>query len=117
EPAGPVYLCYDAGLQEDELAAPVAIDDVVAAARPSPVQADPAALVAAADLIARAQRPVIVTEFTRRHPQSFAQLSGLAGELAAASRARARAPGHPRPRSPPQAARSDAPGGARALGA
>jgi len=84
EPAGPVYLCYDAGLQEDELAAPVAIDDVVAAARPSPVQADPAALVAAADLIARAQRPVIVTEFTGRHPQSFAQLSGLAEELAAA---------------------------------
>jgi acetolactate synthase-1/2/3 large subunit len=83
EPAGPVYLCYDAGLQEDELARPVAIDDVVSAGRPSPVQADPAALVAAAELIARAQRPVIVTEFTGRHPQSFAELSGLAEDLAA----------------------------------
>jgi thiamine pyrophosphate-dependent acetolactate synthase large subunit-like protein len=84
EPAGPVYLCYDAGLQEDELARPVPIDQVVSAARPSPVQADPRALAAAADLIARAERPVIVTEFTGRHPEGFRELSGLAEDLAAA---------------------------------
>ncbi len=84
EPAGPVYLCYDAGLQEDELARPIAIDGVVSAGRPSPVQADPAALVAAADLLAGAERPVIVTEFTGRHPEAFAELSVLAEELAAA---------------------------------
>jgi thiamine pyrophosphate-dependent acetolactate synthase large subunit-like protein len=84
EPAGPVYICYDAGLQEDELARPVPIDQVVSAARPSPVQADPSALAAAADLIARAERPVIVTEFTGRHPEGFRELSGLAEDLAAA---------------------------------
>jgi len=84
EPAGPVYLCYDAGLQEDALAAPVKIDDVVAAARPSPVQADPAALRRAAELIARSERPVILTEFTGRHPDAARELVGLAEDIAAA---------------------------------
>jgi acetolactate synthase-1/2/3 large subunit len=84
EPAGPVYLCYDAGLQEDPLDHPVPIDAVVAGGRPSPAQADPAALAKAADLIARSKRPVIVTEFTGRHPEAVAELVGLAEEIAAA---------------------------------
>jgi acetolactate synthase-1/2/3 large subunit len=84
EPAGPVYLCYDAGLQEDPLEHPVAIDNVVGAGRPSPAQADPAALARAAELIARAKRPVIVSEFTGRHPEAVPELAGLAEEIAAA---------------------------------
>jgi thiamine pyrophosphate-dependent acetolactate synthase large subunit-like protein len=84
EPAGPVYLCYDAGLQEDELAGPISVADVVAAARPSPVQADPRALARAADMIAAAERPVIVTEFTGRHRDAFDALVGLAEDVAAA---------------------------------
>ncbi|MGH2490264.1 MAG: thiamine pyrophosphate-binding protein [Candidatus Limnocylindria bacterium] len=84
EPAGPVYLCYDAGLQEDPLEHPVAIDEVAAAGRPSPVQADPAALARAAELIAGAKRPVIVSEFTGRHPEAVPELVGLAEEIAAA---------------------------------
>ncbi len=83
EPAGPVYLCYDAGLQEDPLKAPVPIDDVVAAAQPSPVQADPRALARAADLLAKAERPVIVTEFLGRHPEAVPELMALAEELGA----------------------------------
>jgi thiamine pyrophosphate-dependent acetolactate synthase large subunit-like protein len=84
EPAGPVYLCYDAGLQEDELTSPIDVADVVGAARPAPVQADPAALARAADLIARAERPVIVTEFTGRHPEAFTELVAFAEEISAA---------------------------------
>ena len=84
EPAGPVYLCYDAGLQEDALEHAVPIDDVVAAGRPTPVQADPAALAKAADMIARAERPVIVSEFTGRHVDAVPQLVALAEEIAAA---------------------------------
>ena len=84
EPAGPVYLCYDAGLQEDEIGHPPSVADVVSAARPAPVQADPAALARAADLIARAERPVIVTEFTGRHADAFTELVGFAEETAAA---------------------------------
>ena len=84
EPAGPVYLCYDAGLQEDELARPIDVASVVEAARPAPVQADPRALARAADLIARAERPVIVSEFTGRHDEAFTELVGLAEDIAAA---------------------------------
>jgi len=84
EPAGPVYVCYDAGLQEDELTQPIVIDDVVAGARPSPVQADPAALAKAADMLARAERPVILAEHVGRHPDAVPHLVALAEDLAAA---------------------------------
>jgi acetolactate synthase-1/2/3 large subunit len=84
EPAGPVYLCYDAGLQEDALEGALPIDDVVRAGRPAPVQADPAALAKAADMIARAHRPVLVSEFTGRHAEAVPELVALAEEIAAA---------------------------------
>src|SRR5436189_188279 len=56
EPAGPVYLCYDAGLQEDELERPVSVKAEVEAALPTAAQADPAALADAADRTAPAAR-------------------------------------------------------------
>src|SRR3989442_100858 len=59
EPAGPVYLCYDAGLQEDELVRPVSVKAEIEAARPTPAQADPRALADAAKRIAKAERPGI----------------------------------------------------------
>jgi acetolactate synthase-1/2/3 large subunit len=84
EPGGPVYLCYDAGLQEEKLAAPIDIAGVAAGARPSAVQADPAAIARTADLLASAERPVIVTEFTGRHPEAVPELVALAEETASA---------------------------------
>ncbi len=83
EPAGPVYLCYDAGLQESALEHPVSIDDVVGAALPTLPQADTAALAYAADLLAAARSPVVVAEFVGRHPKSVPELVALAEELAA----------------------------------
>jgi len=83
EPAGPVYLCYDAGLQEDELEAPVSVAAEIAGARPTPVQADPNALEHAAHLIAHAERPVIIAEFAGRHPVAFSELRRLAELLGA----------------------------------
>ncbi|MGH2378071.1 MAG: thiamine pyrophosphate-binding protein [Candidatus Limnocylindria bacterium] len=83
EPAGPVYLCYDVGLQEDELAAPVDVGPAVVAARPTPVQADPRAVERAAALLAGARSPVILTEFTARHPEAFTELRALADDLGA----------------------------------
>src|SRR5256885_8365612 len=74
EPAGPVYLCYDAGLQEDTLARPVDVAAVAAAARPSPVQSDPAALARAAEILAKARSPVIVAEFAGRHADGAREL-------------------------------------------
>ena len=83
EPAGPVYLCYDAGLQEDRLARPVDVRDVAEAALPSPVQADPNALARAAEILARAKAPVIVAEFAGRHAEAVPALVALAEELGA----------------------------------
>jgi acetolactate synthase-1/2/3 large subunit len=83
EPAGPVYLCYDAGLQEDPLDAPVPVDAVLRGALPSPVQADPRALERAAELLAGAERPAIITEFTARHAPAFRSLVTFAELLAA----------------------------------
>ncbi len=84
EPAGPVYLCYDAGLQEDPLEGPVPVEHVARAALPTPAQADPRALEEAAGILARAERPVIVTEFTGRHPEAAGELRSLAEDLGAA---------------------------------
>ncbi|HTD64695.1 MAG TPA: thiamine pyrophosphate-dependent enzyme, partial [Verrucomicrobiae bacterium] len=78
EPAGPVYLCYDAGLQEDELERPVSVKAEVEAALPTAPQADPAALADAADRIAKAERPVIVAEYTGRHADAFREVAALA---------------------------------------
>ena len=84
EPCGPVYLCYDAGLQEQALERPIAVADVAAGARPTPVQADPAAIRRTAELLASAERPVVVTEFTGRHPEAVRELVGLVEESASA---------------------------------
>jgi len=83
EPAGPVYLCYDAGLQEDELVRPVSVKAEIEAARPTPAQADPRALADAAKRIAKAERPVIVAEYTGRHPDAFREVAALAELLGA----------------------------------
>jgi thiamine pyrophosphate-dependent acetolactate synthase large subunit-like protein len=83
EPAGPVYLCYDAGLQEDEIAAPIDVGPFVRGALPAPVQADPRALERAAEWLSSAERPVIVTEFTARHASAFYDLVALAETLGA----------------------------------
>ncbi|MGH2472254.1 MAG: thiamine pyrophosphate-binding protein [Candidatus Limnocylindria bacterium] len=84
EPCGPVYVCYDAGLQEQKLERPIDVSDVAAGARPTGVQADPAAIRRTAELLAAAERPVIVTEFTGRHPAAIPELVALAEETAAA---------------------------------
>ncbi len=83
EPAGPVYLCYDAGLQEDELEKPVSVKAEIAAARPTRAHADPAALAEAAQRIAKAERPVIVAEYAGRHPEGFREVVALAVLLGA----------------------------------
>src|SRR5207245_11034846 len=78
DPAGPSYLCYDAGLQEDEPERPVSVKAELEAARPTAPQADPAALADAADRIAKAERPVILAEYTGRHADAFREVAALA---------------------------------------
>ncbi|MBM2810821.1 MAG: Cyclohexane-1,2-dione hydrolase [Chloroflexi bacterium] len=83
-PQGPVYLCYDAALQEDPLDHEVALVDPARAQPPSPLMGDPDTLAKVADMLVRAEMPVIVTEYTGRTRAGFDALVDLAEMLGAA---------------------------------
>jgi len=83
EPQGPIYMCYDAWLQEQPLDHDVPLPPKSAMPVPAPMAGDPAALARAADLIAAAKRPVILAEFVGRDPRGFHALVELAETLGA----------------------------------
>ena len=78
EPRGPIYMCYDAWLQEQRLDHEVTMPPAGAARVPTRIAPEPAALAAAADLIAAAARPVIIAEYVGREPEGFHALVELA---------------------------------------
>ena len=63
---GPIYMCYDAGLQEAALDHDVAMPPEDNVHVPAQAMADPTALEKAADTLAAAKRPVIVADFAAR---------------------------------------------------
>jgi acetolactate synthase-1/2/3 large subunit len=83
EPLGPVYLCLDAGLQEQALERSIALPEVARFRPPAPPHADPRALDEAARRLAEARFPVIVVESLGRRPEATAPLCRLAELLAA----------------------------------
>jgi len=82
EPKGPVYLCWDAGIQEDKLTQDIPIPDVARLMPPSPIQGDLKALGKAAEMLVAAKAPVILTDYAGRNPESFKNLVKLAELLA-----------------------------------
>lgn len=82
EPQGPVYLCWDAALQEQHLESPVAIPDVNRYAPPSPAQADSAALDTLVGWLVKAEHPLILADYVGRNPQAVPLLVRLAESLA-----------------------------------
>lgn len=83
EPRGPIYMCYDAWLQEQPLEQEVALPPAAAAKVPARMAADPQALTKAAELLLAAKRPVIIAEFVGREPEGFHALVELAETLGA----------------------------------
>jgi acetolactate synthase-1/2/3 large subunit len=83
EPAGPVYVALDAGLQEDEVPDDLMLPDVTRFSTPSPIGADPVALRRLAELLVAADRPVIVPGYVGRDPAAFDRLVELAETLGA----------------------------------
>src|ERR671930_46216 len=83
EPRGPIYMCYDAWLQEQPLERDVPLPPPSAQKVPAPMAPDPAALVRAADMLANAKRPVILAEFVGREAAGFHALIELAETLGA----------------------------------
>ena len=83
EPKGPVYLCFDADLQEGRLDRPIPLPDPARFAPASPPQADARVLAEAAQLLCEAEFPVILVESLVPHPWARAALQRLAELLAA----------------------------------
>ena len=82
EPQGPVYLCYDAQLQEDPLEREVRLPSPDATRVPTRMAADPAALDRLAAMLVQAERPVILVEYLGRDHTAVPELIRLAETLA-----------------------------------
>jgi acetolactate synthase-1/2/3 large subunit len=83
EPRGPIYMCYDAWLQEQPLEHEVPLPPARAAKLPARLGPDPEALKKAAEMLLEAKRPVILAEFVGREPEGFHALVELAETLGA----------------------------------
>jgi acetolactate synthase-1/2/3 large subunit len=84
EPQGPVYMCYDAMLQEEPLTTEVPLPPKGAAATPAPSMPDPRALAAIADKLLAAERPMLLAEYAGRRPGGFESIVELAETTGAA---------------------------------
>jgi acetolactate synthase-1/2/3 large subunit len=78
EPQGPVYMCYDALLQEEPLTAEVPLPPVHAVATPAPSMPDPRALAAIADKLLQAEHPLLLSEYAGRRTGGFENIVELA---------------------------------------
>jgi acetolactate synthase-1/2/3 large subunit len=83
EPQGPIYMCYDAWLQEAPLNHDVPIPPPGAVKVPTLMAADPHALSQVAQMMMKAKHPVILTEYVGRQVAGFEALVKLAETVAA----------------------------------
>ena len=74
DPQGPIYVCYDAGLQEEVIRVPPVLPDPPRYAPPAPPQAHPEALERTADLLVQAEHPVAIADLLGRHPAAVESL-------------------------------------------
>ena len=84
EPQGPVYMCYDAGIQEAPLAENIRLPDPASSRRPSKIAPDLEALAAIADRLVSAEWPVLLPQYVGRVPSGFADMVALAETTGAA---------------------------------
>lgn len=82
EPMAPVYINYDADIQEDSITSPIELPDIGRYAPPAPMQANPDALRKAAQLLVSAQFPLIIADTVGRNPKTVPALIELAELLA-----------------------------------
>jgi acetolactate synthase-1/2/3 large subunit len=84
QPQGPVYMCYDAALQEEPLTSEVALAPAGAAATPAPLAPDPRAIAAIADKLLAADHPMLLAEYAGRRAGGFESIVALAETTGAA---------------------------------
>jgi acetolactate synthase-1/2/3 large subunit len=78
EPQGPIYMCYDAWLQEAPLTTEVEMPPANMAKAPARMAADPAVLSQIVDRLLGAENPIILVDFVGRHADGFDNLVELA---------------------------------------
>ncbi|HKA73447.1 MAG TPA: thiamine pyrophosphate-binding protein [Xanthobacteraceae bacterium] len=83
EPQGPIYMCYDAMLQEEPLLGEVPLPPGDAVATPATTMPDPAALEKIAERLLAAQHPLLLAEYVGRRPGGFLSLVELAETVGA----------------------------------
>jgi acetolactate synthase-1/2/3 large subunit len=84
EPQGPVYMCYDADLQEQPLTKDVPLPPVASVAAPATMMPNLDALRAIADKLIKAKHPLLVAEYHGRREGGFESLVELAETIGAA---------------------------------
>ena len=91
DPTAPVYINYDADIQEDALKSAFDIPDVNRYSAPAPMQANPEALRKAAEMLVNAQAPIIIADSLGRNPKTVPALIALGGTARGSSRRQGRA--------------------------
>ncbi len=82
EPMAPIYINYDADIQENAITTPVEVPDISRYGAPAPMQANPDALRRAAEMLVNAQSPLIIADTLGRNPKTVPALIELAELLA-----------------------------------
>jgi thiamine pyrophosphate-dependent acetolactate synthase large subunit-like protein len=82
DPKGPVYICLDAGLQEDPVTDEVPIPSMKRHPSPSSPQVDAAMIDQVAKLLVEATSPVVIADYMGRNPKAVSALIELAELLA-----------------------------------
>lgn len=78
QPQGPVYMCYDAGLQEAKLEREIPLPPAASVATPSPMMPDPRAIEAIADKLLASDMPLLMPEYVGRREGGFEAMVKLA---------------------------------------
>src|SRR5258707_1403464 len=84
QPQGPVYMCYDAGLQEAPLTRAIPLPPAGAVATPAPMAPDPRAIAAIAEKLLKSDHPLLLAEYAGRRAGGFEQIVELAETAGAA---------------------------------
>ena len=84
EPQGPVYLCFDAGMQETPLSGEIPLPPETAARTPSRMVPEPKALHEIANRLLEAKHPLLLPEFVGRREGGFDNMVSLAETVGAA---------------------------------
>jgi thiamine pyrophosphate-dependent acetolactate synthase large subunit-like protein len=83
EPQGPVYVCFDVEVQEEQIAKPLTLPDVRRFEAPAPPAPNRDALQRAAEALVAARWPVIIADTVGRNPAALGPLREVAELLGA----------------------------------